>query len=217
MSRSTCAKTGHAFDNPVRVRRIKPDAGPVPRDGRHRVLGLISVALPDFASENGLVGEPFQMADSCERILHLLRLDAQLCLVRDLPVAAPAALVRDRTVALNAVRRRVQNFDDLADSVIFFRFDDVAQNAVALRRVGDEDGEAVIVADAASLGGHPVDGQFKLLVLFQHRLSLWNSTTTRSSGKIFGTVIIAGKADGRQWASGSTPTCGGGSLRFRPR
>ena len=156
-----------AGHDPVRVRRVEPEAGVAVFVEGHRELGLVAVAQGLFGPEHREHVHA-EVGDALEGVHDALPLVAQLGLIGDVPVAASAAAACHRTVRRHAVGRRLIHLVRLADGIVLLRLDDMAENGVADRGVRHEDGHAVVPPDAAPFGGHGVYGQRDLVVLFEH-------------------------------------------------
>ena len=132
----------------------------------HGKLRLIAVSIRLIACKNRLRCD-IEMPDPGERIRHLLLLKAAFGFICDMPPGASTALLKNGAVRLDPVGGRRYDLMNPRHSIILLLFDDMRYNLIALRRIGNEYGQALIVPDAAPLSRHASDGQGNPIVLLQ--------------------------------------------------
>ena len=156
--------TGH---DPVRVRGIEAHDRIVVPVELDRELRFVAVAERLVGAAHG-EDLGVEVPDAFEGVRDAPVFVPEFRLIRHVPVTAPAALRRDRTVRFDAVGRRREDLEGLADGVVLFRLDDMTKDGVAHRGVRHENGHAVVPSDAAALRRHGIDGQGDFVVFSEH-------------------------------------------------
>ena len=160
-----------AGDDPVGVGGVEAHDGVQVAVELDRELGLVAVAQRFVGAADG-EDVHVQVSDALEGVRHTPVFIAKFRLVGHVPVAAPAALGRHRTVRLDPVFGGREHLERLADGVVLLRLDDVAEHRVSHRRIGYKNSDPLMPTDAAAFCGHGVDGEGDLVVLFQHSMVL---------------------------------------------
>src|SRR3954471_17476987 len=124
-----------------------------------RVLHLVAVAPLLDGGDHGLQREAVEAADAAQRVVHLLRLDLQLALVRD-DLPRRTGVVRARR---HAVRRGLDDLDGARLGVGALGLADDGADAIARHRAGHEDDVAVQARDAVPAVREGVDGELELV------------------------------------------------------